>query len=363
MAKNYTIAVLPGDGIGPEVMTASLKVLDAVAAKHGISFTYDHQLVGGAAYDAAGHPLPESTKAACSAAQAILFGSVGGPKWESLPAEMQPERGALLPLRNLYQLYANLRPCICYPSLTHSSPIKENRIAGGFNVLVIRELLGGLYFSKPRSNDGQEAINTMRYLKQDIQRIAHVAFTAAQGRSKKVTSIDKANVLENGILWRSAVEEVAKSYPEVTLEHLYVDNAAMQLINRPRTFDVVLAENLFGDILSDEMGMITGSVGLLASASLGQKREDGTYFGLFEPGGGSAPDIAGKGIANPIAQILSAALMLRFSFAEEEAAQSIERAVEQAILDGYRTGDIYAEGEGVQKVGTEEMAAAIAARL
>jgi 3-isopropylmalate dehydrogenase len=367
MAKQYNIAVLAGDGIGPEVMTASLKVLDAAAARHGIQFSYNHKLVGGAAIDAVGEALPKDTVAACEVAQAILFGSVGGPKWESLPPNQQPERAALLPLRKHFGLFANLRPSICYPSLTHSSPVKESLIEGGFDVLCVRELTGGLYFGSPKGieiRDGEPvAIDTMIYKKSEIERIAHVAFAAAQGRRKHLTSIDKANVLENGQLWRKTVTEVSQQYPDVKLSHLYVDNAAMQLIKQPKSFDVVLAENLFGDILSDEMGMIAGSLGMLASASLGASLGDGKYFGLFEPSGGTAPDIAGKGIANPIAQILSAALMLRFTFGEEAAACDIEKAVRETINDGFRTGDIYVEGSGVTRVNTEEIAKAITDRL
>ena len=361
------IAVLPGDGIGPEVMDASLTVLNAAGAKAGLTFSYEHQLVGGAAIDAKGKALPAETVAACEAADAILFGSVGGPKWEKLPPNEQPERGALLPLRKHFGLFANLRPSVCFPTLTHASPVKNELIEGGFDVLCVRELTGGIYFGTPKSrgevNGEMTAIDTMVYKQSEIERIAHVAFKAAQGRRKFVTSIDKANVLENGLLWRATVENVAKSYPDVKLAHLYVDNAAMQLIRRPREFDVVLAENLFGDILSDEMAMIAGSLGMLASASLGRQKEGGLYFGLYEPSGGSAPDIAGQGIANPIAQILSAALMLRFSFGQEQAAANIEQAVRRAIDDGYRTGDIYTEGGNNRRVNTVEMASAITERL
>ena len=361
------IAVLPGDGIGPEVMDASLTVLNAAGAKAGLTFSYEHQLVGGAAIDAKGKALPAETVAACEAADAILFGSVGGPKWEKLPPNEQPERGALLPLRKHFGLFANLRPSVCFPTLTHASPVKNELIEGGFDVLCVRELTGGIYFGTPKSrgevNGEMTAIDTMVYKQSEIERIAHVAFKAAQGRRKFVTSIDKANVLENGLLWRATVENVAKSYPDVKLAHLYVENAAMQLIRRPREFDVVLAENLFGDILSDEMAMIAGSLGMLASASLGRQKEGGLYFGLYEPSGGSAPDIAGQGIANPIAQILSAALMLRFSFGQEQAAANIEQAVRRAIDDGYRTGDIYTEGGNNRRVNTVEMASAITERL
>lgn len=367
MSSPYKIAVLAGDGIGPEVMAQARKVLAKISEKFGPTFEFTEQLVGGAAIDAVGKALPAETLAACEASDAILFGSVGGPKWETLPPNEQPERGALLPLRKHFGLFANLRPSICYPTLTHASPVKEELIAGGFDVLCVRELTGGLYFGQPKfrgEKDGElTAIDTMIYKKSEIVRIAHVAFKAAQGRRKHITSIDKANVLENGILWRQTVEEVAKDYPEVKLSHLYVDNAAMQLIKQPRSFDVVLCENLFGDILSDEMAMITGSLGMLASASLGQAKGDGLYFGLFEPSGGSAPDIAGQGIANPIAQILSAALLLRFSLGLEKEAAAIEAAVRKVVDDGLRTGDIYSGAEGTRKVNTAEIGDAIVAAI
>ncbi len=367
MASVYKIAVLAGDGIGPEVMAEARNVLARISEKFGHTFEYSEQLVGGAAIDGAGKALPAETLAACEKSDAILFGSVGGPKWEKLPPNEQPERGALLPLRKHFGLFANLRPSICYPSLTHASPVKEELIQGGFDVLCVRELTGGLYFGQPKfrgEKDGEmTAIDTMIYKKSEIERIAHVAFKAAQGRRKQLTSIDKANVLENGILWRATVEEVAKSYPDVKLAHLYVDNAAMQLIKQPRSFDVVLCENLFGDILSDEMAMIAGSLGMLASASLGKAKGDGLYFGLFEPSGGSAPDIAGQGIANPIAQILSAALLLRFSLGLEKEAAAIESAVRQVIDDGLRTGDIFSGASGTRKVNTREIGAAIAEKI
>lgn len=363
MSKVHKIAVLAGDGIGPEVMAEAIKVLGTITSKFGTQFEFSEQLVGGAAIDAKGKALPEDTLAVCEQSDAILFGSVGGPKWEKLPPNEQPERGALLPLRKHFGLFANLRPSICYPSLTHASPVKDELIQGGFNVLCVRELTGGLYFGQPKFRmeiDGEmTAVDTMVYKKSEIERIAHVAFKAAQGRRKELTSIDKANVLENGLLWRATVEEVAQSYPDVKLSHLYVDNAAMQLIKNPRGFDVVLCENLFGDILSDEMAMIAGSLGMLASASLGKAKGDGLYFGLFEPSGGTAPDIAGKGIANPIAQILSTALLLRFSLGLEAEAQAIETAVRKVIDDGLRTGDIYSGAEGTRKVNTREIGEAI----
>jgi 3-isopropylmalate dehydrogenase len=359
------IAVLAGDGIGPEVMTTALQVLEAAGAKHGLTFSFDHQLVGGAAIDGAGQALPPATVAACEAADAILFGSVGGPKWEKLPPNEQPERGALLPLRKHFGLFANLRPSICYPSLTHASPVKNELIEGGFDVLCVRELTGGIYFGAPKWRkevDGEmTAVDTMVYKQSEIERIAHVAFQAAQGRRKHVTSIDKANVLENGLLWRATVQEVAKQYPDVKLSHLYVDNAAMQLIRNPKGFDVILAENLFGDILSDELAMIAGSLGMLPSASLGISKGDGCYFGMYEPSGGTAPDIAGMGIANPIAQILSAGMMLRYSAGREDAALAIETAVQRVIRSGLRTKDIHTEG--TQLVGTAEMGKAIVEAL
>ncbi len=365
--STYKIAVLAGDGIGPEVMSQALRVLEKVGEQHDCSFEFDHQLVGGAAIDAAGKALPEQTVAACESAEAILFGSVGGPKWEKLPPKEQPERGALLPLRKHFGLFANLRPGVCFPSLIDASPVKNELIEGGFDVLCVRELTGGLYFGDPKfrgEKDGEmTAIDTMIYRKSEIERIAHVGFKAADKRGQHLTSIDKSNVLENGILWRETVEEVAKEYPGVKLDHLYVDNAAMQLIKRPRDFDVVLAENLFGDILSDEMAMIAGSLGMLSSASLGQARENGTYFGMYEPSGGSAPDIAGQGIANPIAQILSASMLLRYSLNLNAAAEAIDNAVKAVIDDGLRTGDIFNGAKGTEKVNTAAMGDAILAKL
>ena len=361
--KTFKIAVLPGDGIGPEVMAEARRVLAVVESKFALKFDLTEARVGGIAIDVDGHALPAETLRVCGEAEAILFGSVGGPKWESLPPNQQPERAALLPLRKHFGLFANLRPAVCFPKLTHASPVKEEIIAGGFDVLCVRELTGGLYFGQPkgiREENGEPvAVDTMVYKKSEIERIAHVAFKAALTRNQRVTSIDKANVLENGVLWRKTVTEIAAQYPTVTLNHLYVDNAAMQLIRNPKGFDVVLAENLFGDILSDEMAMITGSLGMLPSASLGLKETPLGRFGLFEPSGGTAPDIAGKGIANPIAQILSAAMMLRYSLGEHAAAEAIERAVRQVIDDGLRTGDIFSEGS--RRVGTREMVEAIAA--
>jgi 3-isopropylmalate dehydrogenase len=359
------IAVLSGDGIGPEVMREARKVLSVVTQRFNLDIEYEEALVGGAAIDAHGHALPQSTLDVCERAHAILFGSVGGPKWESLPPEQQPERAALLPLRKHFRLFANLRPAVCLPELTHASPIRPDLVEGGFNVLCVRELTGGLYFGQPKfrgERDGEMiAIDTLIYRESEIERIARIAFDAAKGRKRHLTSIDKANVLENGVLWRQVVNRVAAEYSDVRLDHMYVDNAAMQLIKNPRGFDVVLAENMFGDILSDEMAMIAGSLGMLPSASLGLGERDGRQFGLYEPSGGTAPDIAGKGIANPIAQILSAAMLLRHTCGEEAAAASIEDAVRKTIRDGFRTADIWSEG--CIKAGTAQIGDEIAARL
>jgi 3-isopropylmalate dehydrogenase len=360
--SSYKVAVLPGDGIGPEVMVEAYRVLAVVEKKFGITLRYTEANVGGVAIDVDGKALPEKTVEICRASDAILFGSVGGPKWESLPPNEQPERGALLPLRKLFGLFANLRPGVCYPQLAHASPVRADLVAGGFDMLCIRELTGGLYFGQPkgtREENGEPvAVDTMIYKRSEIERIAQVAFRAAQGRRKKLCSIDKANVLECSVLWRKTILEVAKQYPEVRLSHLYVDNAAMQLIRQPKEFDVILAENMFGDILSDEMGAIAGSIGMLPSASLGQSKEGGLYFGLFEPGGGSAPDIAGNGIANPIAQVLSAGMMLRYALGETKAADAIDTAVRRVIEAGLRTGDIWSDG--TRKLSTSEMGTAIA---
>ena len=365
----YQIAVLAGDGIGPEIMAEARKVLDAAAGRFGFDLDLTEARVGGAAIDADGMALPKATLEVCEAADAILFGSVGGPKWESLPANEQPERAALLPLRKHFGLFANLRPGVCLPALAHASPLHPRSVEGGFDVLCVRELTGGMYFGEPKSLtevDGEwVAVDTMIYRESEIRRIAKVAFEAAKGRGGKLTSIDKANVLQNGVLWRRVVTEMAGDYPEVTLSHLYVDNAAMQLVKNPQGFDVILAENMFGDILSDELAMLTGSLGMLPSASLGGTLGEGEgselRFGMYEPSGGTAPDIAGKGIANPIAQILSAAMMLRYSFGNEEAAGEIEEAVRAVIEAGLRTGDIFTEG--TKRVGTAEMGDAIAGAI
>ncbi len=362
MAQTYKVAVLSGDGIGPEVMNEALRVLDAIEKKYNVAFTRTPANVGGAGIDKEGKALPQTTIDICKAADAILFGSVGGPKWESLPPDEQPERGALLPLRKIFGLYANLRPAIIFPSLTGASSLKEEVISGGFNILVIRELTGGIYFSQPKGIEGvgreRVGVDTMRYSVAEIERITHVAFLAARKRGKKVCSIDKANVLSTSVLWREVVIGIAKDYPDVELTHMYVDNAAMQLVKWPKQFDVILCENMFGDILSDEAAMLTGSLGMLPSASLAE----GT-FGMYEPSGGSAPDIAGQGIANPIAQILSAGMMLKFSFGMLDAADAIDDAVAKVLDQGFRTRDIFSKLPGEKLVNTKEMGDAIIANL
>lgn len=379
--KKYRVAVLAGDGIGPEVMREALKVLSAVQEKFGLTFEFHEAPVGWAGIDVAGVALPAETLAECQAADAVLFGSVGLPaRDESLPKEKRPERAALLALRKHFELFANLRPVRLYPSLSHHSPLKAERMGNGVDLLLMRELTGGLYFGQPKKTEEYievdeggtggrrtllRAIDTMVITTAEIERIAHVGFRAARLRRKRLTSIDKANILENGILWREVVSRVAQEYPDVELEHLFVDNAAMQLILNPSHFDVLLCENMFGDILSDEAAALAGSLGMLPSASLGETSEtNGTTFGLYEPAGGSAPDIAGKNIANPLAQILSAALMLRYSFKEEAAAQAIEAAVERTIQAGWRTRDIAcAKDDPSQVGGTTQMGDAVVAAL
>jgi 3-isopropylmalate dehydrogenase len=365
MSTTLKIAVLAGDGIGPEVMAEAVKILRRSAELHAFEVEVTECLVGGAAIDAVGEALPEETLSRCEKNDAILFGSVGGPKWERLPPRQQPERAALLPLRKHFNLFANLRPALCLPELTAASPLRHDIVDGGFEVLCIRELTGGLYFGQPkgtREEAGEKvAVDTMVYKSSEIERIAHLAFQIAQTRRKKLVSVDKANVLENSLLWRAIIKEVAVKYPDVELTHLLVDNAAMQFIRTPKSFDVVVTENLFGDILSDELAMITGSIGMLPSASLGTGQQGDNRFGLYEPSGGSAPDIAGLGIANPIAQILSAAMMLRYSFGMDEVAARIEAAVRKTILQGLRTRDIYSEG--TRLVSTGEMGAAIRVNL
>lgn len=337
---NKQIAVLAGDGIGPEVMEVALRVLKKALGNKVNEFAFKEALVGGSAIDATGKPLPEETLKLCENSGAILFGSVGGPKWESLPPDLQPERGALLPLRKHFDLFANLRPAIIYKELVGASPLKPEILGEGLDILIVRELTSGIYFGKPKGREGsgleEYAYDTMKYSRREIERVARVAFQSAKKRRKKVTSIDKANVLTTSVFWKEVVIDLHKrEFPEIELNHLYVDNAAMQLIVRPSQFDVILCENMFGDILSDEASIITGSIGMLPSASLSE-----SGFGLYEPSGGSAPDIAGKGIANPIAQILSAALLLRYSYGLEEEASKIEKAVREVIKNGLRTRDI-----------------------
>lgn len=349
------IAVLPGDGIGPEIIAEAVKVLNAL----GESFEMETAPVGGAGYEAKGHPLPEDTLKLAKEADAILFGSVGDWKYDTLARELRPEQ-AILGLRKHLSLFANLRPAICYPELTEASSLKPEIIAG-LNILIVRELNGDIYFGTPKgirtATDGlfpgtREGFDTMRYSEPEVERIAHVAFQAAQKRHKRVCSVDKSNVLETSQLWREVMTRIGKEYPEVELSHMYVDNAAMQLVKAPKAFDVVVTGNLFGDILSDEASMLTGSIGMLPSASLDKNNK-----GLYEPSHGSAPDIAGKGIANPLATILSAAMMLRYSLNKAEQADRIEMAVQKVLAQGYRTGDI--KTAGCQLVGTKEMGEAV----
>ncbi|MBG2913823.1 MULTISPECIES: 3-isopropylmalate dehydrogenase [Proteus] len=346
MSKNYHIAVLPGDGIGPEVMAQAQKVMKAISERFSLNITTKEYDIGGIAIDNHGTPLPADTLAGCEQADAILFGSVGGPKWEHLPANEQPERGALLPLRKHFKLFCNLRPARLYEGLEAYCPLRSDIAQRGFDILCVRELTGGIYFGQPKGREGEgaqeRAFDTEVYHRYEIERIARFAFESARKRRHKVTSIDKANVLQSSILWREVVTGIAKEYPDVEIQHMYIDNATMQLIKDPSQFDVLLCSNIFGDILSDECAMITGSMGMLPSASVNEER-----FGLYEPAGGSAPDIAGKNIANPIAQILSAALLLRYSFNEDNAAQAIEDAITQVLAEGYRTADLAGNGSAI----------------
>ena len=353
------IAILPGDGIGTEIVAEAVKVLRVLE----LPLETETALVGGAAYEAHGHPLPEATLALARAADAVLFGAVGDWKYDTLERALRPEQ-AILGLRKHLGLFANLRPAICYEQLTHASSLKPELVAG-LDILIIRELTGDIYFGQPRGRrtavDGhfpgaEEAFDTMRYSRPEIERIAHVAFQAARKRGRKVTSVDKANVLETFQFWKDVVTEVHAQYPDVELEHMYVDNAAMQLVRRPKAFDVIVTGNMFGDILSDEASMLTGSIGMLPSASL-----DRSGKGLYEPSHGSAPDIAGQGVANPLATILSAAMMLRHSLDQAEAADRIESAVEAVLAAGLRTPDIWSEG--TRKVGTREMGDAVVAAI
>ena len=357
----FRIAVLPGDGIGPEVMEQALAVLDAAAARFDIDVVREGGLVGGAAIDETGGALPAETLELCRRSDAVLFGSVGGPKWETLPPQEQPERAALLPLRKEFDLFANLRPVRVFADLVDASPLRRDIAGSGIDLLVVRELTGGIYFGDPKERNAERALDTLVYHRGEVERIARAAFDAARRRRGIVTSIDKANVLTSMVFWREIVSAVAQEYPDVALNHMYVDNAAMQMIRNPAQFDVILAGNMFGDILSDEAAVLAGSLGMLASASLGDARSGGARFGLYEPAGGSAPDIAGQALANPIAQILSVALMLRHSLGHGEAAAAIEDAVTKTLGEGLRTGDI--AGEGDRPVTTDEMGAAILKHL
>ena len=356
---NLKIGVIKGDGIGPEIVTEAMKVLDQVGEVYGHTCEYEQLLMGGASIDVHGIPLTDETVETAKACDAVLMGSIGGDAktspWYKLEPSKRPEAG-LLKIRKALNLFANLRPAVLYDELKGACPLKEEITEGGFDMMIMRELTGGLYFGERKTveEDGVlKAYDSLTYNENEIRRIAKRGFDIAMKRRKKVTSVDKANVLDSSRLWRKVVEEVAEDYPEVALEHMLVDNGAMQLVRDPKQFDVILTENMFGDILSDEASMVTGSIGMLASASLNE-----TKFGLYEPSGGSAPDIAGKGIANPIATILSAAMMLRFSFDLDKEADAIEQAVSQVLKDGYRTIDIMSEGK--KQIGTVEMGDLIA---
>jgi len=348
------ICVLPGDGIGPEITAEAVRVLNSL----DLRFEMEEALLGGGAVDATGNPYPEATQKLAREADAVLLGAVGGPQWDSLPREKRPERG-LLGIRKDLNLFANLRPAILYPELANASTLKPEVVAG-LDILIVRELTGDIYFGQPRGvreeNGERVGFNTMVYSESEIRRIGHVAFQAAQKRNKKLCSVDKMNVLECTQLWRDVMIEISKEYPDVELSHMLVDNAAMQLVKAPKQFDVMVTGNMFGDILSDEASMLTGSIGMLPSASLDDKNK-----GLYEPSHGSAPDIAGKGVANPLATILSAAMMLRYTFGLEEQALRVENAVKKVLAQGFRTGDIYERG--TTKVGTKEMGDAVLAAL
>ena len=353
------IVILAGDGIGPEIMAEAEKVLAKVNDQFALGLSWSHELLGGCAIDKHGVPLPDVTLDAARKADAILLGAVGGPKWDQIERSIRPERG-LLKIRSELNLFANLRPAILYPQLAHASSLKTELVAG-LDILIVRELTGGIYFGQPRGirileNGERQGYNTDVYSESEIRRIAHVAFQLAQQRNKKLLSVDKANVLEVTELWKQVVTEIAPEYPDVELSHMYVDNAAMQLVRRPKQFDVIVTGNLFGDILSDEAAMLTGSIGMLPSASLDQHKK-----GMYEPCHGSAPDIAGQGVANPLATILSVAMMLRYTFKADTAAKAIEDAVGRVLDQGLRTPDIYSEG--TTKVGTQAMGEAVVAAL
>ena len=359
---NLNIGCIKGDGIGPEIVTQAMKVLDTVAEKYGHTITYTDILLGGASIDATGKPLTDEAIEQAKASDAVLMGSIGGDTntspWYKLPPNLRPEAG-LLGIRKALNLFANLRPAVLYDELAGACPLKEEISSKGFDMMIMRELTGGLYFGERKTveeNGVKKAIDTLTYDENEIRRIAIKGFDIAMKRKKKVTSVDKANVLDSSRLWRSVVNEVAKDYPEVTLEHMLVDNCAMQLVKDPAQFDVILTENMFGDILSDEASMVTGSIGMLASASLND-----TKFGLYEPSHGSAPDIAGKDIANPIATILSASMMLRYTFDLDKEADAVDAAVKQVLTEGYRTGDIMSEGK--TQVGCSQMGQLICERI
>jgi 3-isopropylmalate dehydrogenase len=342
---DMNIAVIEGDGIGPDIIEQTIKVLDVVGKKYGHAFTYTKALAGGAALDALGKPLPKETLEMCASRDAVLLGAVGGPAWDHLEGSLRPEQ-ALLGLRSGLGLFANLRPAVLFKELKDSCPLREDIIGDGLDIMVVRELTGGIYFGE-RGRSGKSVYDTMAYSESEVTRIAKLAFETAMKRSKKVTSVDKANILESSRLWRAVVEDVAKQYPEVELNHMYVDNAAMQLVRNPHQFDVIVTSNMFGDILSDEASMITGSIGMLPSASLGEGS-----FGMYEPVHGSAPDIAGQDKANPLATILSASMMLRYTFGLRKEADAVDKAVEQVLSEGYRTADIMSEGNTL--IGTAE---------
>ncbi len=355
----FQIAVLPGDGIGPEIIREAVRVLEAAADGYKFSVATTEALVGGAAYDATGVPLPPQTLELCRVSDAVLLGAVGGPKWDSVqPPSLRPEVGALLPLRKELGLFANLRPAILFPALADVSSLRSDIVGAGLDIMVVRELTGGIYFGLPKGRDAddQRAVDTCVYSRSEIERIARVGFLTARGRRKRLCSVDKANVLETSRLWREVVTEIGRDYLDIELSHMLADNCAMQLVRNPRQFDVIVTENMFGDILSDEASMLTGSLGMLPSASLGDTpTADGAgKFGLYEPVHGSAPDIAGRGIANPLATILSVALMLRHSLALSTAAEAIESAVARVLDSGYRTADISSPGKIT--LGTSDMA-------
>ena len=355
---NFNIAVIPGDGIGPEVIDESIKVLSKIEEKYNHNFEFEFLQAGGCAIDSLGTPLPDKTLEVCKKSDAVLLGAVGGPKWDDPNAKVRPEQ-ALLGLRGGLNLYCNLRPALLYKALKEASPLKDTIIGDGIDICVVRELTGGIYFGERGREvvDGVvSAYDTERYNIKEIERIVRIGFDTAMKRNKKLTSVDKANILESSRLWRSVVEEMSKDYPEVEVNHLYIDNASMQLVKDPRQFDVIVTSNMFGDILSDEASMITGSIGMLPSASLGKGN-----LGMYEPIHGSAPDIAGKGIANPLATILSTAMMLRYSFNLENEAKDIENAVVKVLEEGYRTGDI--KSEGTTLVGTKEMGTLVVERI